>query len=235
VLNEEDIDAERAAGMDEDLIQQEFYCSFEAAVPGAYYGPQLRIAREDGRITEVPYQDRFKVDTFWDLGVGDNTAIWFGQSIANEIHLIDYYESSGEGLGHYFGVLKEKGYGYGRHYAPHDIEARELSTGKTRREIAKNDYGIEFDVLPNISIDDGIEAVREIFPKCWIDKVKCDRGIECLTSYRKDYDEKNRVFRLRPIHDWASHGADAFRYMAIANGTGKRFDPLDIDSMIDDS
>jgi len=211
-----DVEAERAAGMSDDMIEQEFYCSFEAALPGAYYGKEMAKAEKENRLTGVPYQPGFVVNTYWDLGYRDSTAIWFAQDAGREVHLIDYYEASGESLSHYRNVMNERGYTYGKHYAPHDIKKHELGPGKTLWEQAKS-IGIKFQVMPKLSIEDGIEATRQIFSICWFDKTKCRRGIDALKSYRKDYDEENRVFRLRPVHDWASDGADAFRTLGVCH------------------
>lgn len=196
------------------LFMQEYYVSYDAPVEGAYYGQQLIDAYNSKRIGTVPYLPNVPVSTFWDLGVGDSTTIWFVQPVGQELHLIDYYENSGEGLPHYAKVLQDKGYVYREHYAPHDIEIREFSTGKSRLETAQQ-LGISFRIVPKLSIEDGIEAARNIFPRCWFDEEKCTRGIECLKSYHKEWDDKNHTWRNRPAHDWASHGADAFRYFAV--------------------
>ncbi len=209
-------DSELAAArkdMTEDQFAQEFECSFEAAIQGAYYGTLMANADKDGRITRVPYDPAKQVETWWDLGVGDSTAIWFAQRVNAEVRIIDYYEMTGEGLPHYAKVLNAKPYVYSRHVAPHDIEVRELGSGKSRRETAR-DLGIEFDVAPKLDVDDGISAVRMLLPRCWFDAEKCAQGIECLRQYRKDWDERLKVFRPRPLHDWTSHAADAFRYGA---------------------
>lgn len=214
VISEADIEKERAEGMDEDLIQQEYYCSFTAAVTGAYYAKQIQQAEDDTRITTVPYDTKIAVDTWWDLGIGDSTVIWFTQTVGKEIHVIDYYENNGEGLPHYAKYLQSLPYVYGRHNAPHDIEARELGTGKSRLEVAKT-LGIAFKVVPNLSVDDGIEAVRGILNRCWFDKAKCKTGLHALREYHKEYDEKKKVFKSYPCHDWSSHAADAIRYFAV--------------------
>lgn len=197
------------------LYLQEYYCSFEAPVQGAYYAHQILQADNDNRITTVPYEPSIPVNTFWDLGVGDSTAIWFHQRVGKENRMIDYYETSGEGLNHYARVLQDKGYFYGDHWAPHDIEVTELGTGKSRLETA-NELGISFRVAPRLSLDDGIDAARNIFPSVWFDSKKCSRGVDALKSYHKEYDEKNKVYKSRPKHDWSSHGADAFRYFAVS-------------------
>lgn len=181
---------------------------------GAYYSKELAAAKEEGRVSNVPYDPILKVYTVWDLGVGDATAIWFAQLAGKEIRLIDFYQASGEGLPHYAKVLQEKPYVYGGHYAPHDIRVRELGSGKSRIEIAES-LGISFDVVNNISIDDGIAAVRATLPKCWFDQNKCSRGIDALSNYRKEWDEDRMDFRVKPVHDWSSHASDAFRYLAV--------------------
>ncbi len=201
--------------MSEDQYQQEYECSFDAAIMGAYYGKLMGEALEDGRITRVPYDPSIQVETWWDLGVGDSTVIWFAQRLrSGEVRMIDYYEASGEGLAHYVRMLAGKHYVYDRHIAPHDIDVRELGTGKSRREAAQ-ELGLRFDVAPRLSIEDGIEAVRVMLPMCWFDAQKCSYGIEALKQYRAEYIEKMQVFKDKPLHDWSSHCADAFRYGAI--------------------
>jgi hypothetical protein len=199
----------------EEQYNQEFECSFEAAIRGAYYGKLMEQAEKDGRITNVPYDPALAVDTAWDLGIGDSTSIWFMQTTrAGEVRAIDFYENSGEGLPHYAKVLQEKGYNYGTHFAPHDIKVRELGTGKSRIEAAKA-LGINFKALPNQPIEDGIEAVRLTLPKTYFDKVKTADGMESLRQYRAEYDDKKKVLRTRPVHDWTEHGASAFRYFCM--------------------
>lgn len=203
--------------MTSDEYAQEFECSFEAAVKGAIFARELEQARADGRITRVPYEPSLPVDTTWDLGFGgkgDSTSIWFTQSLrTHEIRVIDYHEAQGEGLPYYAQMLQSKRYAYGQHWAPHDIIVKE-STGKTRIETAAA-LGISFQIVPNVGIEDGIHAARMIFPKCWFDGDKCAKGIEALQHYRRDYNEKLNEFKAMPVHDWASHGADAFRYLGV--------------------
>ena len=218
ILSKQIIDEERAAGMQEELIQQEFFCSFEAGMVGSYYGAILAKLVEQGHYTRVPHDPRLLVDTGWDLGVDDSTTIWFSQSSRTETRIIDYYECSGEGLAHYVRILREKseqlGYNYGRHFAPHDIEVRELGTGKSRKEIAWK-LGLKFQTVPKLDLADGIEAVRTLLPTCYFDEVRTNKGWASLMNYRKEWDEKRRTFLLQPEHDWASHGADGFRTLAI--------------------
>lgn len=214
IIKPEVINSERSSGMSEALINQEYYCSFEAANEGAYYGKLLEQAEQGGRIISVPYQTELAVDTWWDLGIGDSTAIWFSQRAGLEQHFIDYYECNGEGLAHYAKILQEKGYVYGSHWAPHDIEARELGTGKSRLEVAKG-LGLNFKVAPRLSVEDGIEAVRNLLPRCWFDAKACHDGLRALKSYHRDFNDRRQAYLPHPVHDWSSHGADAFRTGAV--------------------
>ena len=221
VLSTLDIQAEKLAGMSEEMIDQEFYCSFEAAAPGAYFASELRRARQEGRITSVPFQSGVSVDTWWDLGMDDSTSIWFTQDVGREIHIISYYEKRGEGLEFYARVLEEqinKWRGvYGHHTAPHDITVRELGTGKTRLNTA-GELGLKFKVAQRPARkEDGHQAIRNIFPICYFDEKACQVGLDGLASYRSEFIEKHQVFRNEPIHDWASHPADAFQTLAIAH------------------
>lgn len=229
------IEEERLAGMPEAMIQQEFYCSFEAPFVGAYYGDQMAAAEKGGRITSVPHDPRLQVHTAWDIGVGDSTAIWFFQEYGFEIRVIDYYENSGEGLSHYLKILRgqveggehRSSYTYGRHHAPHDIEVTEFTSGKSRIESAK-ELGLKFTTCKKHEVYDGIEITRQILPLCWFDAMRCERGIEALRQYRKEWDEKNKIFKDHPLHDWTSHPADAFRIYAMGRkgrskqGTARR-------------
>lgn len=206
--------------MTEDEYQQEFECSFTAAVKGAIYAKELDQARADHRITSVPYEPTLPVDTTWDLGVSDSMAIWFSQSTrGGEVRLIDYYEASGEGLPHYAAMLKAKGYVYGKHLAPHDIQVREMSSGRSRLEVAAQ-MGLRFEVVPKLhdqsagEVEEGIHALRMLFPRLWIDEQRCKPGLEALAHYRRDYNERLGEFKATPVHDWSSHGADAARYLA---------------------
>ena len=206
--------ADAAKSMTSDQYQQEFECSFEAAILGAIYSKEINEAKEAGRICSVPYDKSCKVDTWWDLGVGDATSIIFSQSVGREIRVIDHYEASGEGLPHYAQILDRKGYLYNSHNAPHDIQVRELGSGRSRLETAAS-LGIRFNVVPNIGLEDGINAARLNFNRMWFDSVKCFQLIESLTRYRWDQNEKTGMLKPRPVHDEHSHSADAFRYMAV--------------------
>lgn len=218
ILSESDMDAERREGMDEEMILQEYYCSFEGVQQGSYYGKQMSTAEKDGRICRVPYQSELPVDTWWDLGIDDAMAIWFTQNVGREIHVIDYEENSGEGLPYYARQLQERGYVYGTHNAPHDIKVRELGSGKSRLETAAA-LGIKFQIVPDIGLQDGIDAARAFIPRCWFDKEKTDRGRNALVSYHKTWDDKRKVFSTMPYHDWSSNGSDAFRYLSVGHKT----------------
>lgn len=200
--------------MPENEYLQEFECSFDAAITGAYYAKELRDAEEQGRISGVPYDPMLKVNTVWDLGVSDSTTIWFWQQVGREIRVIDYYEASGFGLDHYARVLQERGYLYDRHHAPHDIQVRELGSGKSRLEVAAG-LGIRFDTVPNIGVKDGIDAARMTIPRCYFDAKRCEQGLNALRQYREKIDDK-RGISFGPLHDWSSHAADSFRYLAVA-------------------
>jgi hypothetical protein len=202
-----------ARSMPENEYQQEFECSFEAAITGAYYARELQIAETEGRITRVPHDHSLLVHTAWDLGMSDSMSIWFFQTIGREIRVIDYLESSGYGLDYYAARLRERAYNYGTHYGPHDLKVRELGTGKSRYEVARN-LGITFNVVRDIGIKDGIDAGRMLVARCWFDAAKCATGLNALRQYRERVDEKRQI-AMGPLHDWTSHAADAFRYLAV--------------------
>lgn len=219
VLSKKDIEDERKEGMSEHLIQQEYYCSFDLGVEGSYYAKLLNRAVIEKRVSKVTVDLHASVDTYWDLGVNDETVILFCQNIGQEIHIIDIYRNQGEGLSHYAKVLQDKSnacqWVYGDHYAPHDIQVRELGSGaQTRLQMAR-DLGINFKIVPNIPIAEGIELARGIFPRLWIDEGNCVFLLKALENYHKDYNERMGVYSSKPTHDWSSHAADAFRYMSI--------------------
>ena len=196
------------------LYLQEYECNFTVPIAGAYYAQHIMLAYKEGRVGNVPYEDSCLVDTWWDLGVNDQTAIWFTQSIGAELRLIDYYQNTGEGLPHYAGILKERGYVYNIHNAPHDIAVKELGTGRSRWETAKS-LGIKFKIIPRLPLEDGINASRSLFRKCWFDAKKCEVGLNALKNYHKEYDDTKKCFVNHPYHDWTSNAADAFRYCAL--------------------
>lgn len=182
-------------------------------VDGAYYAHEMLQAAD--RITSVPYDRQASVITAWDLGMADTTVIWFAQYVGQEIRIIDYYENSGLALDHYVSVLRGKGYNYEQHILPHDVRVKELGTGKSRMEVLQS-LGLNgVEVAPMLPVEDGIQAVRTMLDRCWFDAEKCERGIDALRQYRRDWDENGKAWRGRPHHDWTSHAADAFRYLAV--------------------
>lgn len=219
VMSDEDVQAEISAGMDEALANQEFHVSFDGGMSGAYYLTLIQDAQTQGRITDVPHDPALPVHTAFDLGMSDSTAIiFFQQSPAGQIRILNYREASGEGLQYYANLLRDiaddEGYTYADHIAPHDIMVRELGTGKSRLEIAR-DLGLRFKPSRKLPLQDGINAVRMVLPMCYFDKTKAERLIEALQSYQKRYDKTLREWRDQPLHNWASHGADAMRYLAV--------------------
>lgn len=202
--------------MTPDEFAQEYECSFEASVRGAIYADQMIEAREAGRICSVPWTQQLPVHTAWDLGISDTTPIWFFQRVRGEIRLIDYYEASGEGLPHYASILQRKPYVYGDHWAPHDIRVRELGSGLSRIDTARS-LGLNFRVCTQMSLQDGIHAVRMMMPNCWWDEKKTREGLDGLQSYRWEENTRLDEYRPTPVHDWASHPADAFRMIAVSS------------------
>jgi phage terminase large subunit len=214
IVDSDELEA-AAATMSEDQYNQEFECSWVANVPGSVFGKELQKANDDGRITEVPYDPSAPVETSFDIGMHDYTSVWFYQRVGRSIHFIDYYQNRGEGLPHYVQMLQERDYVYSRHNGPHDLEVREIGSGKTRREVAY-DLGLTFRIVPRIPVHDGIHAARMLIPMAWFDQAKCREGLEALRYYHYAYDERSRRFRDKPVHSWASHAADSFRYASIA-------------------
>ena len=216
LVNPDELAAARK-DMTPEQYAQEFECSFEAAIIGAYYGKEIHAAENEGRITRVPYDPAFPVQTWWDLGHDDSTSIWFAQYIGREIRLIDYYETSGEELPHYGKVLDAKPYRYAEHILPHDAGAKTLAGGGRTIEMMLRDLGFRttrvIPVTPDVLTD--INAVRLLLPRCWFDAEKTRRGVEALRQYRAEWDDKNKILKARPLHNRASHGADAFRTGAI--------------------
>lgn len=194
---------------------QEFECAFDVPALGAIYAKEFGEAATEGRVCSVPYDKAALVHTAWDLGVGDDTCIWFWQSVGKEIRLIDYYANRGQPITHYLAVLGQKGYAYGQHYVPHDAEARERWTANTMTQVAE-EQGFRMEVLPREDVEQGINAARMLFSRCWFDEKKCREGLDALMNYRREYAEKLGQFKPTPLHDWASHGADAFRYLAMS-------------------
>ena len=201
--------------MGEAKYNQEFECSFIGNIRGSIYGDLVNEIEDKKQIGKVPYDPGYLVNTAWDLGYTAATAIIFFQQINHNIHIIDYYENEKEALPHYAEVLKEKEYIYGNHYAPHDVEQHDFSSGHTRRETAYN-YGIRFRVVSRTSLEDGIHAVKMILPRCKIDSDNCSDLLIALRHYHRKYNDKERVYKIKPVHDFSSHPMDALRCLATA-------------------
>lgn len=214
--------------MTADQYEQEYECSFDAAIIGAIYGKEMKEAQAAGRIKNVPYEPRLMVSTAWDLGKGNSTAIWFAQASGSEVRVIDYYEASGAGLDHFVKVIKEKPYIYDEHILPHDIMVSDLSagTGVTRLDILKGLGVSNTRVLERIGLEDGINAARMMLPRCYFDETKCARGLEALRQYQYEWVDDAKRFSKLPKHDWASDPADSFRYLALGLREFKQAAPL---------
>jgi len=220
ILPRDELDDARSM-MTEDQYEAEFECNFESAILGAYYGKEMRALTDEGRITTVEYDPLFPCHTSWDLGYSDDTAIFWFQAVLGEIRVLDYHSSNGENIDYYTNLIKSKqleyGYKYGTHWLPHDARAKTLSSGgKSVIEQIATKIPIEtLKIVPNLSLQDGIQASRMALQRAWFD-TKCQEGIECLRQYQREYDEDKKVFKDKPRHDWTSHGADAWRYLSIA-------------------
>lgn len=222
VIPKEELASLRAE-MTEEQYEQEMECSFTAALVGAYYGKIINEIEANGQIGKVPFDPALLVDTFWDLGIGDSTAIWFVQQFRQEIRVIDHLEMAGEGLPYYAKKLKEghrAKYSYRDHHWPHDGGSKDLSTGQ-ERSVTMRGLGVRVTVAKRHAPEDGIDAVRRILPKCYFDAERCERGVQALKNYQKKWDEKNKIFLDKPLHDWSSHSADAFRLFAMVNRPGE--------------
>lgn len=230
LVPESELKAARAE-MGEDKYQQEFECSFHAAVEGSYYGKLMNDLEEKNRLVEITRDDLCQTFTAWDLGMGDSTAIWVAQITGQEVRIMDYVENHGQGLDWYVNWIRDNGWTNATHKLPHDVSVRELGTGKSRLEMLQ-EAGLSVDVLPRLSVDDGIQAVRRLLPKCWFNMPRVRQGVDCLRNYRREFDEKRNVYFEKPLHDWASHGSDAFRYLAIGldNTQGSWSKPLQINT-----
>jgi hypothetical protein len=213
IIDEQELlDARKEMG--DDKYNQEFECSFNAAVEGSYYGKLINDLEEKGRMCEITRDDLCQTYVAWDLGMGDSTALWVAQNAGQETRLLDYVENHGQGLDWYVNWLKDNHWETAEQLLPHDVEVRELGTGKSRLEVLR-EAGLNVKVLPRLSVDDGIQSVRRLLPKCWFNMPKVKQGLDCVRNYRREYDEKRNVFYDKPLHDWASHGSDAFRYLAL--------------------
>jgi hypothetical protein len=208
------------SSMSANQYEQEFLCSFEAAILGAYYGQEMRRITDLDRITDIEYDDMFPCYTAWDLGFNDSTSIWWFQVVHGEIRVLDHHSSNGQSIPFYTGLLKQKeeefGYKYGIHWLPHDARAKTLASGgKSIIEQISTKIDIkQLKIVPNLSLQDGIQATRLALNRTWFHN-RCIEGIECLRQYQREWDDDKKVFRDRPKHDWTSHSADAMRYLAI--------------------
>ena len=218
VVDETELKAARNE-MGEDKFRQEFECSFDAAVEGSYYGQILNELEDKKHMQEIPREELSRTFTAWDLGMGDSTSIWVAQLVGTEVRLIDYYENHGVGLDHYVKWIKDNDYTKAEHILPHDVRVRELGSGKSRLEMLE-EAGLEIKIAPRMGLDDGIQAVRRLLPRCWFNVPQVQIGLNCLRNYRRDYDEKRKIFYERPLHDWSSHGSDSFRYLALGLDEG---------------
>ncbi len=224
ILPEDELAIMRAQ-MSEEEYAQEYETSFEAAIVGAYWGKLMSQADADKRITAVPYDPAARVSTAWDIGITDPTAIWFWQEVGREIHLIDYVEQSGADIGQFVKLLESKPYLYEDHVFPHDAWGTEKQTGMSTVEFIESNLKLKgIKRAPTHRVEDGIAAVSTLLPRCWFDAGRCAHGIEVLKMYRSEYSTKLETLKPAPIHDWASHGADAMRYLAmyLARGRGTK-------------
>lgn len=199
----------------EALIDQEYRCSFEAAILGSYYGKQIRALELAGRVTSLDIEPSLPVHRVWDLGIGDATSIWWFQVVGSEIHVVDWHEANGVGIPHYAKVIAEKRYPAGSDFVPHDAKVRELGTGKTRVE-TMIELGLHPKLVALHKVDDGINAARQTLPRCWFDADRCKGGLERLRQYKRIWDDDKKVFSNTPCHDWSSHASDSFRYLSMA-------------------
>lgn len=218
LISRTQIEKERQEGKSEEIILQEYWCSFDRGLDGTFYGRQIASLRDIGRICGVPYDPNTPVYTAWDIGHKDPTAIIFYQvTPGGEIHLIDYYENAGEPLAHYVKIIKDKPYIYENHWLPHDVKVSELGTGVSRVEVL-NRLGFRHEIVKNIGLYEGIEATRAALTRCWFDQIKCKKLVEHLEGYRKKFNQQLGEFVSTPIHDEHSHGADAMRYASVSIG-----------------
>jgi len=219
VMSTADIEEAIRDGMSPERADQEFYNDPDASGEGAFYKHEMRKARDEGRITRIPIDQILPVHTSWDIG-RDTTAIWFFQTTEREHRMVDYYSNSGEGFPHYKGVLESKGYRYGKHFGPWDLAVKEwMQKNKTRQDLARQS-GINFRLVKRHTLEDRIENVRSVLPVTIFDELKCKLGIDCMRAYHKEKNKKTGDWQKEPVHDWASHGADAFGNFAMAGKRG---------------
>ena len=212
VVDQVELDAAKRE-MGDDKYAQEFECSFHAAIEGAYYGKIMNDLESQNRFCQIARDDLLQTYCAWDLGMGDSTSIWVAQVLGKEIRLMDYIENHGQGLDWYVSELTNRGWHKAEMLLPHDVQVRELGTGRSRLEVLQ-EAGVSCTIVPRMPVADGIQAVRQMLPNCWFNTPPTKQGVDCLRNYRRDYDEKRNVYFEKPMHDWASHGSDAFRYLA---------------------
>lgn len=214
VISKRELDAAKE-DMGDELYAQEYELNCEAPNKGSYYGAHIGQAEIEGRIRVVPYDSALPVDVWFDLGIDDTMSLWFVQQLNTEIRLIDYDEDSGLGIPEWCGRMRMKPYNYGRLYLPHDAAARELGTGRSREEIFRKQKFNNLKIVPKQTVADGIQAARSILSRCYFDRIKCEKGLDALKFYHREYDAKQKVFLSHPNHDWSSHASDAFRTGAM--------------------
>ncbi len=214
VVTEQQILDEIRAGMPPEIAEQEFHCSFDATNIGAVYMHQLNAAKAEGRITLLPHDARYPVETWWDIGKRDATAIWFAQRIGPFVNLIEYHEERGKGLPHFMGVIRSKPYNYARHVGPHDLDRTNWVTDQKAVAMAQN-FGIHFTVAPKLDVQQGIDAARAMFSRCRFDPIKCADGLAALEAYEREWDDEQYALSEQLGPKWASNGCDAFRYGAV--------------------
>jgi hypothetical protein len=205
--------------MGKEEYAQEMECSWSAAIRGAYYAEAMDDLDSKGRITTVAYDPALPVHTGHDLGISDSWSIWYAQINGNQIQFIDYDELQGCGIPDVVKLLNSKPYTYGTHVFPHDFRARELGTGVSRQETAAK-LGMRGKIARKLDVADGIEAVRSALPRCWFDRESCFYGLEALRAYRTEYDDRRRIYKSNPLHDWSSHSADSMRYFMTEMARG---------------
>lgn len=213
IVNQDELNAAKRE-MGEEKYEQEFECSFSAAVEGSYYGKLVNELEAKGQVCRIERDDLCKTYVAWDLGMGDSTSLWVAQVAGQEVRLMDYIENHGQGLDWYVRELTNRGWHKAPQLLPHDVQVRELGTGRSRLEVLQ-EAGLDCSVVPRLGVDDGIQAVRRMLPRCWFNVPATKQGLDCIRNYRREFDEKRQVFFDKPLHDWSSHGADAFRYLAV--------------------
>jgi len=215
VISPDIIAEERAEGMSEEKILQEYFCSFEAGMEGAFYTKELNLAEEEGRIGHFPHDPAKQCQTWWDIGFRDATSIIVTQRGEDgKPVIIDYLEARNKALDEWVRDVRSHPYDYDEHWGPHDLENTDWTTGKTRREFAAA-LGFAFDIVPKLPVQDGIDATRALIRTARFNEPKVGRLLDGLYSYRREYDDRMQMFRDKPLHDWASHPADAMRYLSV--------------------